>query len=270
MSDLPESVGTLGAGNMAEAILRGLLRAGVAAKGLIASDPDPERRSHIADALGIRTTEDNVDVVRSSDVVVIAVKPAQVQEALRALPRDAGPLFVSIVAGKPLAALRDLLGVGARLVRAMPNTPALVSAGITAVALDPGTPERDLDQAEAVLGAVGRVVRVPEAQLDAVTGLSGSGPAYVYTFVEALTDAGVREGLDAEVAAALVLETVLGAARLLRESGESPALLRARVTSPGGTTVAGLAALEASGFQTALLEAVRAATARSRELAGNA
>jgi pyrroline-5-carboxylate reductase len=150
----------------------------------------------------------------------------------------------------------------------MPNTPALIGAGITAVANDSGGDPADLERACAVLRAVGEVVQVPESALDAVTGLSGSGPAYVYLFIEALTEAGVREGLGVATARALALETVHGAARLARESGEHPALLRERVTSPGGTTVAGIAALEAHGFRSAIFEAVRAATARSRELGG--
>lgn len=262
------SVGTLGAGNMAEAILRGLLRAGVPAAQLAASDPVAARRDHVSRELGVRATHDNADVVRKSEVVVIAVKPQQLESALRDLPRDARPVYLSIVAGATLATLRRLLGPEARIARSMPNTPALISAGISALAPAPGLAEDDAARAEAVLAAVGRVVRVPESLLDAVTGLSGSGPAYVYLFIEGLTEAGVREGLPPAVARELALETVFGAARLARESGEHPALLRERVTSAGGTTIAGIAALEAAGFRNALFAAVRAATARSRELGG--
>jgi pyrroline-5-carboxylate reductase len=199
---------------------------------------------------------------------VIAVKPQQLESALRDLPRDARPVYLSIVAGATLATLRRLLGPEARIARSMPNTPALISAGISALAPAPGLAEDDAARAAAVLAAEGRVVRVPESLLDAVTGLSGSGPAYVYLFIEGLTEAGVREGLPPAVARELALETVLGAARLARESGEHPAVLRERVTSAGGTTIAGIAALEAAGFRTALFAAVRAATARSRELGG--
>jgi pyrroline-5-carboxylate reductase len=148
----------------------------------------------------------------------------------------------------------------------MPNTPALVSAGISAICGAPDLPAADLDRAEAVLSAVGRVVRVPEALLDAVTGVSGSGPAYVFLFIEALAEAAVREGLPPAIARELALETVLGSARLARDTGEPPEVLRQRVTSPGGTTVAGIAALEAGGLRAAIAAAVRAATARSREL----
>ena len=268
MSVSLKSVGTIGGGNMAEAILKGLLRAGMQPDQLCASDPEPSRREHLAGVLGIRTTRDNAEVVRRSELVVLAVKPQQLGAATAELPRDAGPLYLSIVAGASLASLRRLLGAETRLVRCMPNTPALVSAGIAALAGAPDLASEDLERAEAVLSAVGRVVRVPETQLDAVTGLSGSGPAYVFLFIEALTEAGVREGLAPAIARELALETVLGAARLARESGEPPAVLRERVSSAGGTTIAGIAALEAGGLRSAVFGAVRAATARSRELAG--
>ncbi len=260
------SVGTIGAGNMAEAILGGLVRAGLARENLLAADPDPERRAHVARALGVRTSVDNSQVARECEVVVLAVKPQHLAAATAELPRDARPLWLSIVAGVTLATLRRLLGPDARVVRSMPNTPALVSAGISALCGAPGLPEDDLAKAEAVLSAVGRVVRVPEPLLDAVTGVSGSGPAYVYLFIEALAEAAVREGIPAETARELALETVLGAARLARETGEHPAVLRERVTAAGGTTIAGIAALEAGGVRAAVFAAVRAATARSREL----
>jgi pyrroline-5-carboxylate reductase len=266
MSITLESVGTIGAGNMAEAILAGLLRAGLRPDQLVAADPDAARRAHVAARLGVRTTTDNAEVARACELVVLAIKPQHLESAAATLPRDARPLYLSIVAGAPLARLAGLLGPGARIARSMPNTPALISAGISALAGAPGLTSADLDRAERVLAAVGRVVRVPEPLLDAVTGLSGSGPAYVYLFIEALTEGGIREGLPADVARELSVETVLGAARLVRESGEEPAVLRARVTSAGGTTVAGLAALEDAGFQRSVFGAIRAATARSKEL----
>ena len=265
MIGLPKSVGTIGAGNMAEAILRGLLRAGLSGDQLSASDPDAERR-RVMKELGVHATTSNADVAARAEVVVLAVKPQQLERAAETLPRDGGPLYLSIVAGATTATLRRLLGAGARIVRSMPNTPALVGAGITAVAADGGAEPADVERASAILRAVGEVVQVSEASLDAVTGLSGSGPAYAYLFIEALTEAGVREGLAVGVARALALETVHGAARLARETGEHPALLRERVTSPGGTTAAGLAALEAGGFRAAIYDAVGAATHRSKEL----
>jgi pyrroline-5-carboxylate reductase len=265
MIGLPGSVGTIGAGNMAEAILRGLLRAGMPPDSLRAADPDAGRLQRMRE-LGVHAAASNLELARSSELVVLAVKPQQLEAAAATLPREGGPIYLSIVAGATTAALRRLLGAGSRVVRSMPNTPALIGAGITAVANDTGAAPADLERACAVLRAIGAVVQVPESALDAVTGLSGSGPAYVYAFIEALIAAGVREGLQLATARALALETVHGAARLALESAEDPALLRARVTSPGGTTVAGLAALEAGGFRAAILAAVRAATARSKEL----
>jgi pyrroline-5-carboxylate reductase len=266
MSITLESVGTIGAGNMAEAILVGLVRSGLRPGALLASDPDAGRREHVSTQLGVRTTTDNAEVARACDLVVLAVKPQHLESAAATLPRDASPLYLSIVAGVPVARLAELLGPQARIARSMPNTPALISAGISALAGAPGLTNDDLERAEQVLAAVGRVVRVPEPLLDAVTGLSGSGPAYVYLFIEALTEGGVREGLPPDVAHELAVETVLGAARLVRESGDPPALLRERVSSAGGTTLAGLAALESAGFQRAICDAIAAATARSKEL----
>ncbi len=268
MIGLPLSVGTIGAGNMAEAILRGLLRAGMAPDSLSAADPDAGRLQRMRE-LGVRAVDSNLELVRASELVVLAVKPQQLEAATATLPRDGGPIYLSIVAGATTAALRRMLGARARIVRSMPNTPALIGAGITAVASDTGAESIDLERACAVLRAIGAVVLVPESALDAVTGLSGSGPAYVYAFIEALIEAGVREGLPLDTARALALETVHGAARLALESGEEPSLLRERVTSPGGTTVAGLAALESGGFRAAILAAVRAATARSKALGGS-
>lgn len=267
MVELPKTIGSIGAGNMAEAIFRGLVRAGVSPDQLLAADPDAARREHLATTLGVRTTDRNAEVAEACELVVLAVKPDKLAAATATLPRDGGPLYLSIAAGVPLAKLRGMLGAGARIVRAMPNTPALVGSGITALADDPDARPGDVDRAEAVLQAVGAVVRVGEPLLDPVTGLSGSGPAYAYLFIEALADAGVREGLPAATARKLAVETVLGAARMVAQSDEHPAVLRERVSSPGGTTIAGLAALEHGGFRAAVLEAVRAATARSRELA---
>ena len=269
MSSPPKTVGTIGGGNMAEAILQGLIRAGYEGGRLFASDPVAERRDHLSSQLGVRTTDSNLEVVEASEVVVLAVKPQQLEAALEGLPRE-GVLYLSIAAGVTLATLRRWLGGDARVVRAMPNTPALIGAGISALADEPEASPEDQARAEVVLEAVGSVVRVPERLLDAVTGLSGSGPAYVYLFIEGLCEAGVREGLPAPIARDLAVQTVVGAASTVRETGDPPALLRERVTSPGGTTAAGLDALERKGLREALLAAVSAATARSRELARDA
>ncbi|MFQ5698852.1 MAG: pyrroline-5-carboxylate reductase [Myxococcota bacterium] len=263
---LPESVGTLGGGNMAEAILRGLIAAGSDPQALIAADPLPERRELLARSLGIRTTDEGAEVVRAVELVVIAVKPQQLEAALGGLPQEPRPLYLSIVAGARVARLRQLLPPGARVVRSMPNTPALVGTGASALATGSGASDADLERASRVLEAVGLVVRVPEPELDAVTGLSGSGPAYVYRVLEGLVEGGVREGLSSQTARILAVQTVLGAARMLEATREEPAQLREKVSSPGGTTLAGLAVLEERGLHEALVAAIRAAAARSREL----
>ena len=266
MTNWPESVGFIGAGNMAEAIARGLLAAGLRPDQLSASDPVEARRAYLSRELGVQTGSDNAAVAARSEVVVLAVKPQHLAGALEGLGDPNRPLFLSIVAGCTSARLAGLLGAEARFVRSMPNTPALIGSGVAAIASDTGASPADLDRAARILGSVGRVVRVPESLMDAVTGLSGSGPAYAYLFIEALTEAGVREGLTAETARELAAHTLEGAARMVSEAGEHPAVLRERVSSPGGTTVAGLQALEAGGLRSAVLAAVRAATERSREL----
>jgi len=267
-------IGFVGGGAMGEALAAGVLAAGVPASKVRAADPDPARRKRLEQALGIETSDDNASVVAASDLVVLAVKPGLVGPALAALGGAAAstlsrPLWVSIAAGVPLAALSKALPPGARIVRAMPNTPALVRSGATAFVAGAGCSAADRALARALFEGVGTAWEAPaEALLDAVTGLSGSGPAYVFVFLEALSDAGVRMGLPREAASALAVQTVLGSARLAQETGRQPAALKDQVTSPGGTTIAGLERLEACGFRAAVHEAVAAATRRSKELAG--
>lgn len=263
-------VGFLGAGTMAEALAGGLVGAGFARERVVAADPDPARRQRFQEVLGIRCVEDNTAVVAESDVVVIAVKPDQVRTVLNRLSGDREkPLWISIAAGVTLDRLRSALSGTARIVRAMPNTPAQVHTGATAICCAGTVREEDTAAARALFECVGTVWEAPsEDLLDAVTGLSGSGPAYVFVFLEALADAGVRMGLPRSAAGELAVQTVLGAARLAAESGLHPAQLKDRVASPGGTTIAGLERLEARGLRAAIYEAVRAATERSRELRG--
>jgi pyrroline-5-carboxylate reductase len=211
------------------------------------------------------------DTAVGADGVVLAVKPADAEAACRAIASagagwGGATRVLSIAAGVPTARLQEWLGDGVPVVRAMPNTPALVGAGAAAIAAGTSAGDADLDWAEGVLRAVGAVERVPEKLLDAVTGLSGSGPAYVFLVAEALVEAGVLNGLPRSTANVLAIQTLLGSARLLAESGDSPEALRAAVTSPGGTTAAGLRILENHGVRSAFLEAVTAATERSREL----
>ncbi len=249
----------VGGGRMGEALLGGLLHAGWDDLGVV--EQLDARRSELA--ARFPSVSVLADVV-AADAAVVAVKPNDVAAACTALAGTKRVL--SIAAGVPIAALESALGGGTAVVRAMPNTPALVGAGAAAIAGGRAAGEDDLAWAESVLGAVGEVVRVPEPLLDAVTGLSGSGPAYVFLVAEALIDAGVLNGLPRDVSTALATQTLLGAARLLAETGETPEALRAQVTSPGGTTAAGLHALESAGVRAAIQDAVTAATRRSREL----
>jgi pyrroline-5-carboxylate reductase len=257
---------------MAEALCGGLLAAGVPASQLRVADPDPERRRLLAERLRVEVSADNAFALQS-DVVVIAVKPGIVSRAvgaLRDVPGARQPLWISIAAGVRLASLAVALPDGARIVRAMPNTPALVRCGATAICGNERAGADDLALARGLFESVGTCWQTSdEALLDAVTGLSGSGPAYVFVFLEALADAGVRVGLPRDAAAQLACQTVLGAARLVEATGRHPAALKDQVTSAGGTTIAGLERLEAGGLRAALYEAVAAATRRSRELAGS-
>lgn len=266
---IERTIGFVGAGNMASAIIRGLIGKGtVSASRIVAADPDEERLRALATDLGVRVTADNNKAIRDAEVVVLATKPQTFPPILSVVSAALSPqtLVISIAAGISTRFIERALPAGARVVRTMPNTPALIGAGATAIARGSHATDADLALAETLFRSVGIAVRVPEEQIDAVTGLSGSGPAYVFAMIEALRDAGAAEGLPEETSLRLATQTVLGAARLLIEEGESPEVLRQRVTSPGGTTRAGLDALEAAGFADALRGAVRAATRRSVEL----
>jgi len=248
---------------MGEALVGGLLGSGWDAGDLAVVEPVEPRRKELAtryDGLAV------VDQPVAADGVVIAVKPGDVEAACRAAAVAGVQRALSIAAGVPLAKLEDWLGAGVPVVRAMPNTPALVGAGAAAIAAGTHAGDEELAWAEDILGSVGVVVRVGESLLDAVTGLSGSGPGYLFLVAEALIEAGVLAGLPRDVSRTLVTQTLLGSGRLLAESGDTPEALRAAVTSPGGTTAAGLHALEVAGVRAAILEAVLAATTRSREL----
>jgi pyrroline-5-carboxylate reductase len=264
------AVGFIGAGNMATALIQGLVAAGLYEKGEIcASDVDASRRSHAKRRLGVAVTTDNAFVVERSRTVVLAVKPQIVDEVLRALRPTVrrGHLFVSIAAGVPTARLEALLGGEVRVVRLMPNTPALLGKGMAVAVRGRHATVADERLALKLLRSVGEARAVAdEALLDAVTGLSGSGPAYVYLFAEALIAGGVRAGLSEDLARDLALQTMTGAAAMLQESGESPQRLREMVTSPGGTTLAGLSELDRRGFVDTVSAAVVAATRRSVEL----
>ena len=259
---MTDGLALVGGGRMGAALLGGLLGAGWEPGRLTVVEAVEARRRELADQFpGVRVVAEPP----GGGGAVLAVKPGDVPAAAEALAAAGVDRVVSIAAGVRLAVLEATLAE-VPVVRAMPNTPALVGAGVTAIAPGTRAGEEDLAWAEEVLGAVGRVVRVAEPLLDAVTGLSGSGPAYVFLVAEALIDAGVLVGLPRDLSATLAVQTLLGAARLLAETGDAPEALRAAVTSPGGTTAAGLRALEAAGVRAAFLDAVSAATARSREL----
>lgn len=258
----------LGGGRMGEALLGGLLDAGYEAETIAVAEVDADRRRELEDRCkGVRVVPSAAWAVADAEIVVVAVKPQDVatvlEQAATSLAEDA--LLISIAAGVKIAAV-EAAAPGRPVVRAMPNTPALVRRAATAIAGGQHATDAHLETAERVLGAVGIVVRVPEAHLDAVTGLSGSGPAYVFLVAEALIEAGVLAGLPRDTADALVRETLLGSAQLLAAGDETPESLRAAVTSPGGTTAAGLHALEQRGVRAAFLDAVRAAAERSRQL----
>lgn len=266
---LRKTIAFLGTGNMAEALLKGLLRAGIAAPAeLVCAEPRPERRDAIAKTYGVAVTASNVEAAERADLIILSVKPQVVDGVLAEIAPAVGErrLVVSIVAGLPIAAMARRLGAAARIVRTMPNTPALVGAGATALARGGKVTDDDLALARRLFDAVGTTVVTDEGQLDAVTGLSGSGPAFVFLAIEALADGGVKMGLARPVALALAAQTVLGSAKLVLETGEHPGRLKDQVTSPAGTTIAGVFALEQAGFRGALIAAVEAAARRSQEL----
>ena len=263
------TIGFIGAGNMAEAMIRGLVRGGhVPAARITASGPRRERLDKLVASYGIAITLDNREVARSAGLVVLSVKPQILDKVLREIGDQLSPgaLVVSIAAGVDTEAIESAIADGVRVVRAMPNTPALVGAGATAIAPGKHANEADLATAKALFDAVGITVVLDESHLDAVTGLSGSGPAYIFLILEALSDAGVKVGLSRRSAQLLAAQTVLGSAKMLLETDEHVGRLKDMVTSPGGTAIAGLHTLEEGGLRTTLINAVETATKRAREL----
>lgn len=264
-----QQIAFIGGGNMTEALVSGLLKTGqVAPAQIIATDIRPERLEYLARSFSIRVSSDNARAVSGAHMIVLSVEPQILDEVLRGLTPSLDPdvLIVSVAAGYPLSRLNRVLARTGRSVRAMPNTPSIVGRGATALALSPDLSPQDIARATALFESVGSVTVVEERLMDAVTGLSGSGPAYVFLIIEALADGGVKAGLPRPVAATLAAQTVLGAATMVLETGLHPAELKDRVASPGGTTIAGLHALEQGGLRAALMSAVEAAAERSTEL----
>jgi pyrroline-5-carboxylate reductase len=262
-------LGIIGGGKMATALIQGLLQAGLTTKDrLLASEPVPAAREALAKSAGIEVLPDNQSVVKRSEVIVLAVKPQVIPSVLAEIKPllAARHLLVSIAAGITLRQLSDGLGSERRLIRVMPNTPCLVGASASGYCLGTAAQEEDGELVRRMLSAVGVAHQLPEHLLDAVTGLSASGPAFVAVVIEALSDGGVRMGLSRDVATSLAAQTVLGTAKLLLETGLHPGQIKDMVASAGGTTIAGLHALERGGLRAALIDAVEAATRRATEL----
>jgi pyrroline-5-carboxylate reductase len=253
---------------MAEALIGGMLSAKLCRPDSIrAADPVAERRDHLKTQFGIQVSESNRDVASWGDCVVLAIKPQMIGEVLKEIAGElAESLVVSIAAGVPISRVADHCGRRTRIIRAMPNTPALVREGMTVLAVGADVDKQDVDDVRRIFEAVGKVIPVEERLMDAVTGLSGSGPAYVFLVIEALIDGGVKMGLPRDIATVLATQTVLGAARMVLETGQHPASLKDRVTSPGGTTIAGVHRLEQGRLRATLIDAVEDAAKRSQEL----
>jgi len=269
MSLKGKKVGFIGSGNMGEALIKGLTVANVVPGEMIwASDVRGDRLKELGRTYGIQLASDNLQLVREVDVVIMAVKPQIMPPVLREIASvfSRRKLMISLAAGVSTEIIRGALGKDGRLIRVMPNTPALVLEGVTAIAKTEGLEPEDMDVAGEIFSAVGRVVVLDESLMDAVTGLSGSGPAYVAVVIESLADGGVKMGLDRITAMTLATQTVLGAAKLLLETRLHPGALKDMVSSPGGTSIAGVAALEEGGIRTTFIKAVERATLRSKEL----
>lgn len=258
--------GFIGCGKMATALVQGVVQSGaIAREQIVVSDCHAPSAEKLARDAGVRTVATNAELTEATEVIILCVKPNDALAALREA-EAAGKLIISIVAGLPIAKLQDAAGAEARIIRVMPNTPALIHKGAAAFARGRSATPEDAAVAEKIFAAVGAAFEVKEELLDVVTGLSGSGPAYAYLAIEALADGGVLMGLPRELAVKLAAQTLAGSAEMVLRTGEHPAALRDMVTSPGGTTIAGLEALEEHGARAAFMAAVRAATERAREL----
>lgn len=264
-----EKVGIVGGGQMGEALIRGMLQAGLlAADKIMVTDPDQERCRYLVDTYSILSVVEHQALADNCQVLIMAVKPQIMEKVLDVYRQylSTDHLIISIAAGVTIASIEKRLGHDVKIIRAMPNTPALVLAGASALSANSKAAKEDTAAAMRIFSAIGSCLEVDEKLLDAVTGLSGSGPGYVFAFIEAMIDGGVLAGLPRPVAEQLVLQTVYGSAKLAMETGEPPAVLRGRVTSPGGTTITGLQVLEEAGFRGAIMTAVEAAAERSKEL----
>lgn len=264
-----KKIGIIGAGNMAKALCKGLLqKRGLDPANLLASHHRPEKATRFKKDFGIETITKNTDVVAKSDIIILAVKPQILPIVLKEIASSVQEhhVVISIAAGIHLSTIHKHLMRPSSILRAMPNLPAIIGEGMTALAASENTSQEDLDLATEIFTSVGKCVVLDEDQLDAVTGLSGSGPAYTFLIIDALADAGVKVGLSRETSLLLASQTVLGSSKLLIETGEHPSKLKDQVTSPGGTAIAGIHTLEQGGIRNTLINAVEAATLRAKEL----
>ena len=264
-----QTIAVVGAGHMAGALIGGMIRSKlVPAKSIVATRRSPEALQELQKKWGVRTSADNKKAVAEADIVILAVKPQMAKTVMAqlagAIRKD--QLVISVMAGITTAAIAKALRTDGPIVRAMPNTPCQVDAGATAICAGAHAGEKDLARAEAVFGSVGIVAVLPETALDAVTGLSGSGPVYIYMVIEAMIDGGVKMGIPRGIAAKLAAQTVFGAAKLVIESGKHPAILKDEVTTPGGTAISAIHVLESKGLRSVLIDGIEAAAKRSQEL----
>lgn len=264
---MEQTIGFIGAGAMGGALIAGLIKSGLISPGnIFAYDICRERLENLKKEYGIQTVHNGQSVLNEAGVIILAVKPQNLPEAIQGLNFKPSHLIISVAAGISLKQLMDWLGPGLAIIRAVPNTPALVGEGITVLAANPAVNPEQKELALAIFGSVGRALLLPEEHLNAVTGLSGSGPAYAYLIIEALADGGVWCGLPRDVALELAAQTLLGAAKMVLLTGEHPAVLKDRVASPGGTTIAGLEVLERRAVRGAFMEAVKVGAERARAL----
>lgn len=269
MSLKDKKVGFIGSGAMAEALLNGLLQSKVISKtALYCSDVNSEKLTVLKNKYGIKVAGSNQELINKVDIVILAIKPMVMEAVFKETGSvyKPGQLVISIAAGVPITFLESFLPKGTPVIRVMPNTPSLIGMGASAIALGNGAKAKDGKLAEEILAAVGEVVTLPESLMDAVTGLSGSGPAYMYLIIEAFVDAGVRVGLPRDISLKLAVQTMIGSAEMVLATGESPAKLKEMVTTPGGTTIAGLHQLEEGKLRATIMNAVLEATKRSKEL----
>lgn len=266
---LGKKIALIGAGNMTEALVAGIVKGGVArADELFVTDILPERRAHMERRYKIHVGKDNSEAAAWGHIVILSVEPQILDQVLDEISPSmhADSLVISVAAGYPIGRVAARLKSVKQIVRAMPNTPSTVLEGVTALSLGSDVSDSDAEVAQTIFRSVGKVVAVEERLMDAVTGLSGSGPAYVYLMIEALADGGVKMGLSRQVAELLAAQTLVGAAKMIMETGEHPGQLKDRVASPGGTTIAGIHALEQGNLRATLMNAVEAAVKRSKEL----